>query len=185
MLYVFDKFDLITEENLEEMILEMPIERQEKARKYKILEDKKACALGYYLLSQGLKEEYGIEKIEITYNEYGKPYLKNNDKIFFNISHTKHIVACVIADTEVGVDVEEVRAYTPLIIDKVLNENEKNNLKDEKDFIKYWTIKEAVCKCEGTGIANFDFKNINYDKYDFDMRHYPEYNAYLTVCYKK
>lgn len=185
MLYVFDKFDLITDENLEDMILEMPIERQEKARNFKLIEDKKACALGYYLLCQGLKEEYGIENFELEYNEFGKPYLKNNDKIFFNISHTKHIAVCVIADTEVGVDVEEVREYNPIIKNKILSDEEKNNVKNDNDFFKYWTIKEAVCKCEGTGIANFDFKNINYDKYDFDMRQYPEYNAYLTVCYRK
>ena len=185
MLYVFDKFELITEESLQEMILDMPIERQEKAKKYKMIADKKACAMAYYLLCQGLKEEYGIENVEFYYNEYGKPYLKNNDNIFFNISHTKHIVACVIADTEVGVDVEELREYTPAIVDKICNEKEKLNIKEPKDFIKYWTIKEAVCKCDGTGIANFDLKNIDYDKYDFDMRQYPEYNAYLTICYKK
>ena len=185
MLYVFDKFNLITDENLEEMISAMPIERQEKARKYKMLEDKKACAMGYYLLCQGLKEEYGIEEIELTYNEYGKPYLKGNKNIYFNISHTKHLVACVISDTEVGVDIEEIRKYNPIIKDKILSDEEKNNIKDDKDVIKYWTIKEAVCKCEGTGIANFDFKNIDYDKYDFDMRQYPELNAYLTICYKK
>ncbi|MBQ9267350.1 MAG: 4'-phosphopantetheinyl transferase superfamily protein [Clostridia bacterium] len=185
MLYVFDKFDLITEESLEDMILEMPPERQEKVRKYKRIEDKKACALGYYLLCQGLKEEYGIEHPTLEYHEFGKPYLKEHKEIFFNISHTKHIAACVIANTEVGVDVEEVREYSPLLLDKILNEEEKANLKNDNDFFKYWTIKEAVCKCEGTGIANFDFQNIDYTKYDFDMRQYPQFNAYLTVCYRK
>ena len=185
MLYFFDKFDLITEENLEEMILEMPKERQEKARAYKNIDDKKACAMAYYLLCQGLKEEYNIENPTIEYNEYGKPFLKDYKDIFFNISHTKHAVACVISNVEVGIDIEEVRKYDKIIHDKILNDEEKEKVKEDRDFIKYWTIKEAVCKCEGTGIANFDFKNIDYSKYEFDIKHYSEHDSYLTVCYKK
>lgn len=185
MLYFFDKFELITEDCLEELILAMPQGRQIKARKYKMLEDRKACAMAYHLLCQGLKQEYDIENPEIIYNEFGKPYLKNNKEVFFNISHTKKIVVCVLANKEVGIDVEEVRTYDKKIIDKILNEEEKQKIKDDKDFIKYWTIKEAVCKCEGTGIANFDFKNIKYDNYDFDMRYYEDNNSYMTICYKK
>ncbi len=186
MLYIFNQFSLITEENLQEMIQEMPKERREKANQYKRIEDKKACAMAYYLLCQGLKEEYGIEKKPtFIYNEYGKPFLKENPKIFFNISHTKNIVVCAISNVEVGVDVEEIRDISPRVVEKMLNEKEKNEAKSEKDFTKYWTIKEAVSKCEGTGLANFDYKNIDYDKYDFDMRYYAEDNAYLTVCYKK
>lgn len=186
MLYVFNQFSLITEESLQEMIQEMPKERRKKANQYQQLEDKKACAMAYYLLRQGLKEEYGIEKKPtFLYNEYGKPFLKENPKIFFSISHTKSIVACVISDVEVGVDVEEVREVSPRVVDKMLNEKEKSQVKSEKDFIKYWTMKEAIAKCEGTGLAHFDFKNIDYDQYQFDMRYYAENNAYLTVCYKK
>lgn len=185
MLYVFDKFDLVTEENLENLINEMPAERQSKARKFKNLNDKKACALAYYLLCQGLKEEYGIEKFELEYNEFGKPYLKEKNDILFNISHTKHIVACIISNNEVGIDVEEVRQFDEIIKDKILSDDEKLKVKNDNDFFKFWTIKEAVCKCEGTGIANFDFKNIDYNKYDFDMKRYEDWNAYLTICYKK
>ena len=185
MLYTFDKFDLISNESLEDMILDMPPERQEKAWKYKNINDKKACAMAYYLLCQGLKEEYNIDKPLFSYNEFGKPYLQNNENIFFNFSHTKNIAVCAISNTEVGIDVEEVREYNPIIADKILSDEEKSKIKNDEDFFKYWTIKEAVCKCEGTGIANFDFKNIDYTKYDFDMRHYPDHNAYLTICYKK
>lgn len=185
MFYIFNKFDLITDESLQELIEDMPAERKEKAINYKNKDDKKACAMAYYLLCQGLKEEYNIDNFELEYNEYGKPYLKNNDKIFFNIAHTKSVVACVISDTEVGIDVEEVRAYNESVAKKILSDEEFEKVKEDKDFIKYWTIKEAVCKCEGTGIANFDFKHINYEHYDFDMRYYPENDAYLTICYKK
>ena len=185
MLYAFDNLNLITDETLEEMIHDMPIERQRKANSYKNINDKKTCAMAYYLLCNGLKEEYNIENPTIKYNEYGNPYLRDNGNIFFNITHTKNIVACVISDKEVGIDIEELREYNEGVARKILNDDEFEKVKDDKDYTKYWTIKEAVCKCEGTGIANFDFKNIDYTKYDFDMKYYTEHNAYLTVCYKK
>ena len=39
-----------------------------------------------YLLKKVLKKE-GIKDIEIIYNDYGKPYLKNKE-LYFNISHS-------------------------------------------------------------------------------------------------
>lgn len=185
MLYVFDNFNLVSDESLEEMISVMPKERRKKANAYKNINDKKACALAYYLLNNGLMEEYNLENPQFKYNEYGKPYLQKNEKIFFNISHTENIVVCVISDKEVGIDIEKMREYNQGVAKKILNDDELKKVTTDKDYTKYWTIKEAVCKCEGTGIANFDFKNIDYDKYDFDMRFYPEHNAYLTICYKK
>ena len=61
MLYAFDNLNLITDETLEEMIHDMPIERQRKANSYKNINDKKTCAMAYYILCNGLKEEYNIE----------------------------------------------------------------------------------------------------------------------------
>ena len=90
MLYAFDNLNLITDETLEEMIHDMPIERQRKANSYKNINDKKTCAMAYYLLCNGLKEEYNIENPTFKYNEYGKPYLRDNGNIFFNITFEKN-----------------------------------------------------------------------------------------------
>ena len=57
------------------------------------------------LLKESLKKDYNISDYEIIYNEYNKPYLKN-EKIYFNISHSNGTIVLVISDKEIGVDVE-------------------------------------------------------------------------------
>lgn len=45
-----------------------------------------------------------IYDYNVYYNEYGKPYLDNG--LYFNISHSKNVIVCVISDREVGIDIE-------------------------------------------------------------------------------
>ena len=80
-------------------------------------------------------------------NEYGKPVAEG---IFFNVSHCAGAVTLVLADKDVGVDIENVRQTGPALIDYVSCKNEKQAIKSGKDFFKVWTAKESLVKAEGS-----------------------------------
>ena len=72
-------------------------------------------ALGRRLLSLGLKELFGLDvtpewlDANIRTQKSGKPFISGVPHIHYNISHCAGMVACVFADSPVGVDVEKIR----------------------------------------------------------------------------
>ena len=97
---------------------------------------------------------FNLKLPEIYTTPNGKPYFKDSN-IFFNYSHSKNYVACVISTYEVGIDIEETnRDISDEIAEKYLNK-EKDNLKR----IETWVKKEAYSKLKGLGFQ-INFKNI-------------------------
>lgn len=66
---------------------------------------KKHHAAGQYLLRFALGED-AYKKAEFATGEHGKPYITGHP-IYYNISHSGQYVVLVVADSEVGVDVQE------------------------------------------------------------------------------
>lgn len=116
-------------------------------------------------LSKILKENYNIGKYELIYNEYGKPFLKDNN-LFFNISHDNNLVIIAISDKNIGIDIEYL-TYNRFVLKKIFNEKEQHQVNDkvnkEKEFTKIWVMKEAYVKMKGTGIIT-DLKDIDTTK---------------------
>ena len=116
-------------------------------------------------LSKILKENYNIDKYELIYNEYGKPFLKDN-KLFFNISHDNNLMVIAISDKNIGIDIEYL-TYNRFVLKKCFNEKEQhkvnNKVNKEKEFTKIWVMKEAYVKMKGTGIIT-DLKDIDTTK---------------------
>ena len=81
----------------------------------------------------------------------------------FNISHCKVAVVCVVADVEVGVDVERIGRYNDALARHVLNDEEYGHVvasdNPDLDFTIFWTQKEAIVKLTGRGIDD-DLKNL-------------------------
>lgn len=163
-LYIKDNLESITDEELERMLDALPEWRREKAMRFKFRQGRLECALGYHLLCDALAEQYGItESPAFEYGEHGKPILTAHPGVYFNISHCKSAVACVLSDSEVGVDVESMGRFNESLARYVLCDEEyelvmKAADKDE-EFIKYWTKKEAVLKLTGEGLTD-DVKSI-------------------------
>lgn len=133
------------------------------------------------LLKKILKEEYNIDSFTIIKNEFGKPYLKDN-QLYFSISHDIDTCAIAISSSEIGIDLEYLN-YNERVINKYFYDAEKeimaksNNLK--YDFTKIWVKKEAYLKMKGTGL-NFGKENVDTTKIDAKII---EYNDYLiAVC---
>ena len=93
--------------------------------------------------------------------ERGKPYLHDTPDLFFNLSHCRTVVACVLHGSEVGVDVECRRPYQASFIRRVFSAEEQEQIYNSKDpqltFVQLWTCKEAYVKYTGTGILGLDF----------------------------
>ncbi len=120
------------------------------------------------LLKQLLKTG---KKIEIVYDEFGKPRL-NGIKKHISISHTKQFVAIAVHENKnIGVDLEIVTPRIEKIKHKFLSEKEKEwtneNYSLEQLFI-IWGAKESVFKIYSEGGLDFkkmlDVKPFNYSE---------------------
>lgn len=106
----------------------------------------------YYHLQKLLEEKKVLPSFII--NDYGKIYLANNE-LYFNISHSKDLYVLAIHSSEVGVDVEKIRADKRLKL-----KNRISNVNDiDIESTKMWSIKESYFKYLGTGVST-DMKNI-------------------------
>ena len=164
-------------------------QRREQALQYKHAFGQYACLKSYLLLQDLLREHYGIEgDLLFTYNEYGKPMLKEVSNIYFSISHCKEAIAVAVADRPVGIDVETLRMPSEALAEKVMDKGEKLrfDISDtpEDFFTAIWTAKEAVMKCRGTGIVMEELPGILYGIEDEMIiettRPYP--NIVCTLC---
>lgn len=139
-------------------------QRRELCLKFKHEQGRKNCAAAYLLLCEGLREEYGIsEKPVFEYGEHGKPSIVGHPEIFFNMSHCREAAICVLSNKPVGVDIESIRPYNESLARYTMSDEEMALIESAErrdvEFIRLWTLKEAVLKCSGEGIRN-DMKHV-------------------------
>jgi 4'-phosphopantetheinyl transferase len=154
----------IWEFDLAAALEEISEQRREQALKFKFELGQRLCVLAYLLLKKGLCEAYGItENPVFEYNEHGKPSIVGHPEIFFNLSHCKEAVICVLSDKPVGVDIESIREYKENLVHYTMNDDEIREIETaghpDVAFIRLWTMKEATLKLVGTGISN-DMKSV-------------------------
>lgn len=125
------------------------------------IEPKELHSHAHKLLRECLKSA-GVaynENTPVIKGKMGKPSLKEYPQIHYNLSHSKGIVACIVSDTECGIDCEKVREYRPNVAKRVFSERELKMFDEaddsEKDliFFRLWTLKEAYVKAIGIGIS--------------------------------
>ena len=171
--------------DLEAALKEISEQRREQALKFKYELGQRLCVLAYLLLKKGLREGYGItENPAFEYNEHGKPSIVGHPYIYFNLSHCKEAVVCVISDQPIGVDVESIREYKESLVNYTMNDEEISEIASSENpaasFIRFWTMKEATMKLIGTGISN-DMKTvIDATKYKYTTVERQQY--IYTVC---
>ncbi|WP_310603740.1 4'-phosphopantetheinyl transferase family protein [Anaerosporobacter sp.] len=162
----------VTEDMINRLSPFVSQERRLSADKYKFFIDKARCILGEYLARYALKKHYNLSDNDISFSTstYGKPFLKDIDNIYFNISHSGNWVVCVVGDEPLGVDVEKI-AHTDLhLAERFFTQNEYTRIlecavKDRADeFFKLWTLKESYIKAIGKGLHmsldSFEFRHI-------------------------
>ncbi|MBQ9080807.1 MAG: 4'-phosphopantetheinyl transferase superfamily protein [Clostridia bacterium] len=188
MIYLYDTFENYSDEQYLKHLASLPAWRREKALQYKKLDDRKRSVLAFVLLQRALREEYGMTEVpEFVYNEFGKPSLPNLP-LHFSLSHCKDAVACAVSDHNIGIDVESIVPYNPDVARRICTAAELEMLEqsDNKDvdFIKLWTIKEAISKYEGLGLS-LQFAGIDAEKYNTHTQICYEKKYCITVCYER
>lgn len=135
------------------------------------------------LLKYALNDN-NIFDYSISYNEYGKPYLNNN--LYFNISNSNNITACIISDKEIGLDIEKIK-YNEKVAKRVLNVKEMEILNNSKNkdemFTIFWTSKESYVKLLGIGIG-YGLKNVDTTKLKEKII-IKKYNNYILAISKE
>lgn len=77
-----------------------------------------------------------------------KPYQATVPGLYFNCSHSGDMVACAVADVEVGVDIQEI-VENPKVKERIFCPQE---LKGDFCFTEIWTKKESYIKYTGEGL---------------------------------
>ena len=165
----FVKLNNIKFSEKEPMIKYISSKRQKKIENYRFDIDKLMSLYGELavrvMLSKTLKRSPKSFNFEVS--STGKPYIKDEFQIFFNISHTPNAILCTISDRgEVGADIEKLGNLLPTQLDLIYHPNELQYIKSlslkeqNKQFYKMWTRKEAYMKMKGTGIGK-DICNID------------------------
>ena len=134
-------------------------QRRQQALKFKYELGRKTCAMAYLLLCEALRAEYGITELPVfEYGEHGKPFIVGHPDIHFNFSHCREAVICAISEQPVGVDVESIREYKESLVNYTMNDREVQQIlqaeRPDVEFIRLWTMKEAVLKLTGQGIVD-------------------------------
>ena len=104
-----------------------------------------------FLSSRLLLEQLNPNAI-ITYNDFGAPELDNGK--YISISHSKEMVAIIISEQQVGLDIEQISEKALRLAAKFISAKNQSNLTKEKATL-IWCIKEAAFKWHQKGGVDF------------------------------
>lgn len=182
MIHINDHIEAITEKELAEAISTLPEWRKAQAMRFRHNRGRVESAFSYLLLCDALRERGIMDPPTFVYGQEGnegKPSLAEHPLLFFNMSHCKHAVACVVADYPVGIDIEATGRYTERLAQHTMNEDELAEIaaSENKDlaFTRLWTMKEAAAKLSGQGIST----------HVRDLLRYSSNNIYKTIINKE
>lgn len=170
-LYAIEMKDEQYEEDIFSLLDHISEEKRKRVKRFINRIDQKRGILGEVLLRYLLRNHYGIEPKDISfqYNEYGKPFLVRQNSIYFNISHSGEWIFCGVSDVPIGIDVEGGKAEVQSIAKRFFSESENTYIEhqllpnQQNAFYKIWTLKESYVKCVGKGLQ------IPLDSFRFDF----------------
>lgn len=143
----------------------------------------KTLAASYYKVSKDM--------CEVSFTEYGKPYFPKLPSKYFNLSHSGSRCICAFADSEIGIDLEEIKDMDFLkIVNRFFSDKEKkfifahsNLYIQRRRFFEIWTKKEAYIKYVGKGLHiplnSFDVLS---SAIDSKLRYICKENYIISIC---
>jgi 4'-phosphopantetheinyl transferase len=140
-------------------------EERERAGRFRAEADRVDYAIAHLLRLRLLQKAAGDRPLRFVRGAHGKPTLDppvGAPPLRFNISHGRGCVACVLArGCEVGIDVEDEARIGGRhgVAGEILSAEERRLLAEldeagrREAFAAIWTMKEAVIKADGRGLA--------------------------------
>jgi len=131
-------------------------ERRAKADRMRFEKDK-CLSLGAGALLEAALAAEGVSDRTMTVAHDGKPRLKHEQNVRFNLSHSGTKVMCAVSDSEIGCDVEQIKEPDMKIAKRFFHPAEYEALMQCRDaerralFFRYWTLKESFMKATGLG----------------------------------
>ena len=136
------------------------VQRREQAMRYKHTHGQFCCLKSWLMLKELMDERMQGLMDEWEYNEHGKPSftpsLLHSFTPYFSISHCKEGIAVVVDEKPIGIDIENIRHVDEDLVQRTMNEREREQIQTDRDFTRLWTQKEAVVKAQGIGIVSFE-----------------------------
>lgn len=137
---------------------------RERARRFVFDGDRADFLASRFLLRRVLAELAHTlpERLAFETNRWGKPALSGRPGLAFNLSHCRGgAVLLAGAGAAAGVDIEPVQPgrADPLVAQRLFHRAEQIQLLAcprggyDRLFLRFWTLKEAVLKAEGSGLA--------------------------------
>lgn len=185
------------------LLSEVSEEKQARIQRFINWEDAQRTLMGDILARTVICDWLKIKNHEISFvlNEYGKPFLKNSERLHFNISHSGKWVICAADSSVIGTDVEFIKPIDLSIAERFFSQEEYKDLLDKNGaerlqyFYDLWTLKESYIKADGKGLSvpldSFTikanngtikmktenrFRDCHFKQYDIDR------NYKLSVC---
>lgn len=153
------KIASIKGQKIDSLIQYVSKDRIDKAMRMRHDEDKLRSLLVEKVLNDLLLESNLItgSPVELEYDKYGKPSVKNIEDIYISLSHAGEYVVCMVADAPCGIDIEKTDRNYKNILKRVFTKEELEAGDNDEFYATLWTLKEAVVKAIGTGITQ-DFR---------------------------
>lgn len=173
------QFPLKTEFSTASMFLDK--EELARARRLHFPKHQRRFIVGRAMLRLILARYLDLKPTDLVfnYNKHGKPDVKNDQRLHFNLSHSKELALLAISrDYPVGVDIEflSARPYEGIGA-HIFSEQEHAYLANMPDTLKplvffhMWAQKEALIKACGIGLT--------YPTKQFDVNGLPPASQYL------
>ena len=114
-------------------------------------------------------------EIQFAANRFGRPEVIGPlawPRLRFNLSHTRGLACCAVSwSRDVGVDVEDAnrREVGPEVAEHFFSSAEVAELRghayqeQQRQFFRYWTLKEAYIKARGMGLS------LQHDQFSFSL----------------
>lgn len=193
----------LTEYQMERYLSQIPMERQERVRRYVREEDAIRSLCGSLLTQYVIWKELKTVNFSYSYNKYGKPFVSEFPSFHYNLSHSHNWVVCATDDNEVGIDIEKIKDIDLGIAERFFTPSEfaeiqrKSSFEQIACFYEYWTMKESYIKALGKGLSiplnsfcireeNGEYQTIDQNsKLYFFNQLYLDNEYKLAVCSKK